>query len=77
MKPKTKTSLLIVVNSLLFLTFAVQAGTGMLMGSGLAGEISWNLHGKLGFALVLLVVAHIVLNFSWIKAQIFKSSAKK
>ena len=73
-----KTSLLKAVNPLLFISFFIQALTGVIAALHLfisnpkLFEAIAELHERNGFVFVILAATHIYLNWNWIKAQFFK-----
>jgi len=70
-----KFSLLKIVNPLLGLGFFLQALTGIMLAYGIGinymEQIS-ELHRYNGFIFIMLVAAHLTLNWAWIKMNIFK-----
>ena len=76
-----KNNLLKIVNGLLFLCFVVQFGGIILfMLIGLTPPqfyYDFQLHKNVGLALGILVLAHLWLNWAWIKNNVFKTKKKK
>ena len=68
--------LLKVVNVLLFLSILWQAGTGFGH-RYIPYHIYVKFHFTGGILLVILVLIHVWLNWSWIKNTLFKSPVKK
>lgn len=60
-----------IVNPLLGLVFITQVATGLLS-SKIPYEVFRPLHKYCGWALTLLVVIHVVLNWSWIKNSLLR-----
>jgi len=65
-----------ILNPLLFLLVVNQAVTGMLHDK-MTPEVFDYVHFMSGILLSVLIVAHIVLNWGWIKQQYFKRINKK
>jgi len=69
-----KPSLLKMVNPVLGIVFVIQAFTGIFHDA--VTEISYGafktIHGLGGYLLVILVVTHLYLNWSWIKNSFMK-----
>lgn len=61
--------LLKVVNPLLALSFLTQAGSGLFHGS-LSHETFEILHENGGYALIALALAHVALNWPWIRSTL-------
>jgi hypothetical protein len=57
------------LNLALFALFAVQAVTGVLAFTGLLenAEVSGEVHEYAGLAMVVVVLAHLWLNWGWVK----------
>lgn len=72
MKGGTKQKLLLIVNLLLFICLMVQLVTALGFVFGFAGAGFWAVHKYSGFILFILVLFHLILNFSWIKGQFRK-----
>lgn len=71
----SKVTLLRIVNSLLLLAFLVQAATGIIFSLEIhvpAMELLSEIHEYVGLLMVVLVIAHLSLNWGWVKANIFK-----
>lgn len=66
-----KAKLLKIVNPIMSIVFLCLAGSGLSQ-SFIPYEIFHAIHGKLGYLFVILVVAHIYLNWNWIKNLISK-----
>ena len=69
-----KVKLLRAVNTLLFTSFIVQAATGIIMAFRIRVphmQTLFEVHEYNGFLLAALVLAHLMLNFGWIKANFF------
>jgi len=62
------------LNLALFALFAVQAVTGILAFTGLLenAEAAGEVHEYAGLAMVLIVLAHLWLNWGWVKLNFFK-----
>lgn len=69
MSAKGKNKALMVVNSVLFLLLIIQAVSAVLFVIGWAGSWTYRVHTVGGFLMILAAMAHITLNFGWIKAQ--------
>ena len=72
-----KALLLKIVNPLLGLSFLLQAVTGIMMARSIGLsfiEITSKAHGLNGSIMILLVIVHFSLNWSWVKATFFKKS---
>jgi hypothetical protein len=65
-----KIKILKALNPLLLLLFLLQVTTGLLMAAGVGG--AFLVHVACGACLVLAGVAHLVLNWNWVKMQYFK-----
>lgn len=69
-----KSSLLKIINPILGLIFLSQVITGVF--HDYLMELSYEafelIHGKGGYILVLLVIAHLYLNWTWINNTFFK-----
>ena len=67
-----------IVNPILFLSAVIQIITGAAITMGLFASngrifsMMTEVHGHNGFIFAGLVLAHISLNWGWIKSQIFK-----
>ena len=70
----TKVSVLKVVNPSLGLLLINQAVSGILH-SRLPSEVFEIMHGAGGLVLVAVAVLHVILNWSWIKANFFRKKA--
>jgi quinol-cytochrome oxidoreductase complex cytochrome b subunit len=74
----SKFLILKVTNSLLFITFVIQACTGVALAFHLSFsrprvyEAVGEIHEYAGFIFIILAVIHISLNWSWIRNQLFK-----
>lgn len=66
-----KSKMLKIINPIMTIIFLCLAGSG-LANNFIPYEIFHAVHGKLGFAFVVLVLIHIYLNWNWIKSQFFK-----
>lgn len=66
-----KAKMLKIVNPLMSIVFLSLAGTGLFQ-SVLPYEFFHMVHGKLGYTFVVLVAAHIYLNWNWFKNILFK-----
>ncbi len=64
--------LLVPVNILLFISVLFQSVSGLIM-LFFSIEPEWmdSVHSYNGLAMAILVVLHIILNWTWIKTQIF------
>ena len=76
-----KTTLLKIVNGLLFLCFVVQF-TGIILFNliGLdppAFYYSLSMHKNVGLAIGVLILAHLYLNWGWIRNTVFGAKKKK
>lgn len=62
------------LNLALFALFAVQAVTGVLAFTGLLEnpEIAGEIHEYAGLVMVIIVLVHLWLNWSWVKLNFFK-----
>jgi len=69
----SKNMLLKIVNPLLGIAFLVQIVSGYLIGQG---GIFYEIHENCAMALIVLVLAHIVLNWNWIRANFLSRKAK-
>jgi uncharacterized membrane protein len=69
-----KTTLLKVVNPLLFFVFIVQAFTGILMFLEKDTELCSEIHEYNGLVMIGLIIIHITLNWGWIKATFFRKA---
>lgn len=67
-----KKKLLKVVNLLLALDFLMLISTAIIRKVLIPEGLYFNLHGIPGFVFAGLVLCHIILNFSWIKANYIK-----
>lgn len=61
-----KGKMLKIINPLLSIVFFCLAGTGLFQ-SIIPYEVFHTVHGKLGYAFVILAIIHIYLNWNWIK----------
>lgn len=67
-----------IVNSILFISAVIQALTGISLAFRLfismpkIFESIAEIHEHNGFILVVLILIHLILNWGWIKIQIFK-----
>ncbi len=66
-----KQSVLVVVNSALFVDFLLLIVSALLR-LRIPYEIYRVGHPVLGYTLLALVISHIILNFNWIRANILK-----
>jgi predicted ferric reductase len=74
----SKQGVLKVVNPLLFAAWAVQAMTGVLLKAGILSFDSFRLvHPRVGYAVVVLGLIHLILNWSWIRSVLFGIRPKK
>jgi hypothetical protein len=64
-----------IVNPLLALSFLTQAGSGIFKHS-LPHDAFEVVHEGGGWVLIALAAAHVVLNWSWIRAQMLSGSRK-
>lgn len=64
-----------IVNPLLALSFLTQAGSGIFKHS-LSHDAFEALHEGGGWVLIALAAVHVVLNWSWIRAQMLPGSRK-
>jgi len=60
-----------VVNVVVALLFIVQAGSGMAH-SFIPDQV-FVIHGYTGFAFAIFVVLHLILNWTWIRSNLFKN----
>ncbi len=60
-----------IVNPILFLLIVVQMGTGMTLRFA-PNHFIFEVHENLGIFLFIALVAHLWLNFGWIKTNFFK-----
>lgn len=70
-----KAKWLVVVNPVLFFSVLVQIITGVILFYDLFSSrlaLISRVHGYNGFLLTCLLIIHILLNWSWIKANFFK-----
>lgn len=67
----TKLARMKAVNVLLALLLAVTALTGILHGH-LGTEAFTHVHVPCGLLLLVLSIVHLVLNWSWVKANLFR-----
>lgn len=70
----SKNVLLKIVNPLLGIAFVLQMASGYLMGQG---SIFYEIHENCAIALIVLALAHIVLNWNWIKANFLTRKASR
>ncbi|MEI8175668.1 MAG: DUF4405 domain-containing protein [Candidatus Omnitrophota bacterium] len=64
-----------IVNPLLMISVLAQMVTGIILGRGFfsAQVNTWyKIHEYNGYIFTFLAIAHVVLNWSWIKANFFK-----
>jgi hypothetical protein len=61
-----------IINVLLILDFLGLVSTAVL-DDVIPRELFEKIHPSLGLTLVVLVIIHIILNFTWIKATYFKT----
>ncbi len=74
----SKGKMLLIVNPLLGLAVVVQAVTGAMMKNHVSpGELWEGLHVAFAVALVVLTVAHLALNWHWVRVNILKKKAKQ
>jgi len=66
-----KNRALLVVNPLLVLALLFQAATGLL-NDRLGEEFFARAHPLGGYAIILLGITHLVLNWSWVKTNLLK-----
>jgi hypothetical protein len=66
-----KATLLKIVNALLFLDFIALAGSGLFHLS-IPNDVYSKAHPALGIALSVLLLLHLVLNWTWIKNVFIK-----
>ncbi|MBN1981948.1 MAG: DUF4405 domain-containing protein [Chitinivibrionales bacterium] len=73
-----KSELLRITNIFLALVFVIQAGGGIIYETiGLIPyEVFSMVHGKAGYVFVALVIAHLYLNWNWIKSNILVKKNK-
>jgi hypothetical protein len=71
-----KSDALKVVNTILALSFLLQLSTGLLH-NPIPHELFEVIHQGGGIFLAACVVAHVVLNWSWVKISFFKKSGDK
>jgi hypothetical protein len=72
-----KMLLLKIVNPLLGLSFLVQAITGIMLTRSIGISFidkTAHIHEANGTVFLLLVIIHLTLNWSWVKATFFKKS---
>ena len=65
-----KNTILKIINPILLILIINQIVTGS-MGIKLADKFEY-LHEYTGFALLVLAIIHLLLNFNWVKANYFK-----
>ena len=65
-----KTTALKIVNPILIILFLLQASSGIL--HDFVYSFFEIVHKPVGFALVVIAVIHVLLNWSWVKAAFFK-----
>ena len=76
-----KINALKITNLLLFISMAAQISTGVVLFFGLfmanarLFEAIAQMHRYNGLVAAILVIAHLALNWGWIKSQFFKRSA--
>ena len=71
-----KNKLLKVVNPVLAVSFIMEAVTGIMMAAGKGSKTTFEIHKHNGVLLIILVAAHLYLNWDWIKASFFRKTAK-
>ncbi|MFA6079028.1 MAG: DUF4405 domain-containing protein [Candidatus Omnitrophota bacterium] len=70
--------LLKIINPLLFISFLIQAVTGIALAFNLVGRIEWlagpvvEIHEYNGLFMIIAIFAHLALNWGWVKTQFFK-----
>jgi hypothetical protein len=72
----TKQTALKILNPILFLLFMVQASSaiGVKLGSYALFRLA---HKPVGFALIAIGLAHLILNWSWVKTALFGIKPKR
>ena len=60
-----------IVNPVLFILIVVQMGTGMTLRFA-PNHFIFEIHENAGIFLLLVLIAHVYLNYGWIKANFFK-----
>ena len=65
-----------IVNTLLAILFLNMAMTGLL-NDYIPYDIYQTLHGQAGKFFVLLAIAHLALNWNWVKLNYFKKKARE
>lgn len=74
----TKQTVLKVVNPLLFIAWASQGVTGTLLKTNVISFDAFRLfHPRIGYAVVVLGLIHLILNWSWVKTALFGIRPKK
>jgi len=74
----SKAKMLLTVNSLLAVVVVLQAITGALVKYEVGpGEFWPDTHIALGTTVLILVTAHLWLNWGWVRSNIFKKKAKQ
>jgi hypothetical protein len=65
-----KATLLKIVNIIVALLFIVQAGSGI--GHSVLPDQVFAIHGTTGLVFAFFVVLHVILNWAWIRSNVFK-----
>jgi hypothetical protein len=71
----SKVILLRIINPLLLLVFFVQACTGIIFSLKIHMDnmlLIAQIHDYNGWLMIVLIVSHVILNWGWIRANIFK-----
>ncbi len=67
-----KAKLLKIVNPLLALAFIAQFASGYLLSyGGAVSTYAWKVHENGAIVLIVLLLAHVILNWTWIKNTFF------
>lgn len=66
-----KFKLLKILNPALFLLVLIQGISVLMIKTGFAHEWLMEFHEFNGYAILILIAAHLFLNWNWIKANIF------
>jgi len=75
----TKARMMVILNPILFVSLLIQILTSLFMFFNLftsKSEIWFGLHQYNGLVFIFLALLHLMLNWSWVKANFFKKTAK-
>lgn len=68
----SKNKWLKIVNPVMFVSFAIQAVTGIMMSAHKGSTAIAEMHEHNGILLVFLITAHLYLNWDWVRANFLK-----